>query len=93
MSSQYDYDQAMMLRAQAIDVVRAKAPTLPLAAKPLTPRPELLEREWLRGSLSRDVAYRLIVAGDFGAKEIGKLIKLLKAQRAVLSDDDGEKRH
>jgi hypothetical protein len=38
--------------------------------------------------LSKEVSYRLVVAGDLGPKEIGKLIKLLKAQQAVLSDDD-----
>jgi len=32
----------------------------------------------------------LIVSGDIGPKEIGKLIKLLDAQREVLSDDDDE---
>lgn len=49
------------------------------------------EREWLRGSLSRETSYRLIVSGELGPREIGKLIKLLKAQQAVLSDDeDGE---
>jgi hypothetical protein len=45
------------------------------------------EREWLRGPLSKEASYRLIVAGDLGPKEIGKLIKLLKAQQAVLSDE------
>lgn len=51
------------------------------------------EKEWLRGSLSKETSYRIIVSGDLGPKEIGKLIKLLKAQQAVLSDDeedDGE---
>ncbi len=48
------------------------------------------EREWLRGSLSKETSYRLIVPGDLGPKEIGKLIKILKAQKAVLSDDDSE---
>jgi len=48
------------------------------------------EREWLRGPLSKDVSYRLVVAGDLGPKEIGKLITLLKAQQSVLSGDDGE---
>lgn len=42
------------------------------------------EREWLRGPLSREVSYRLIVTGDMGAPEIGKLIKLLEAQKLVL---------
>jgi hypothetical protein len=48
------------------------------------------EREWLRGPLSKEVGYRLIVNGDLGPREIGKLIKLLEAQKAVLSDDDDE---
>jgi hypothetical protein len=48
------------------------------------------EREWLRGPLSRAAGYRLIVSGDMGPKEIGKLIKLLEAQKAVLDDEDEE---
>ncbi len=49
------------------------------------------EREWLRGPLSKETSYRLIVSGDLGPKELGKLIKLLTAQKAVLADeDDGE---
>lgn len=50
------------------------------------------EREWLRGPLSRDTSYRIVVSGDMGPKQIGKLIKLLQAQQAVLEDDedDGE---
>jgi hypothetical protein len=48
------------------------------------------EREWLRGPLAKDVNYRLIVSGDIGPREIGKLIKLLTAQKAVLSDDDDD---
>ena len=51
-------------------------------------RNEASEREWLRGSLSKEARYRLIVSGELGPKEIGKLIKLLQAQQAVLSDDD-----
>lgn len=48
------------------------------------------EREWSRGPLSKDSAYRLVVTGKLGPKEIGKLIKLLEAQKDVLSDDDEE---
>lgn len=48
------------------------------------------EREWLRGPLSKDATYRLIVTGDLGPKEIGKLIKMLEAQKEILSDDDEE---
>jgi hypothetical protein len=47
------------------------------------------EREWLRGFLSKTTAYRLIISGDMGSREIAKLIKLLEAQKAVL-DDDGD---
>jgi len=46
------------------------------------------EREWLRGPLSRGVNYKLVVTGDMGPREIGKLIKLLEAQKAVLEDED-----
>jgi hypothetical protein len=48
------------------------------------------EREWLRGDLSKakGIGYRLIVSGDVGPKEIGKLIKLLEAQKLVLDDED-----
>lgn len=48
------------------------------------------EREWLRGPLSRTTSYRLIVSGNVGARELGKLVKLLEAQRAVLEDEDDE---
>lgn len=46
------------------------------------------EREWLRGPLSKDTSYRLLVSGEMGPREIGKLIRVLEAQRAVLSEDD-----
>lgn len=48
------------------------------------------EREWARGALSRETSYRLVVAGSFGPKEIGKLIKLLEAHKAVLDDDEDD---
>ncbi len=51
-------------------------------------QPTATEREWLRGPLSRETTYRLIVSGDLGPKEIGKLIRLLEAQKSILSDDD-----
>jgi hypothetical protein len=48
------------------------------------------EKEWLRGSLSKDTEYRLLITGTIGSKQIGRLIKLLEAQKAVLDDDDDE---
>jgi hypothetical protein len=72
------------------------------AAKPPGPPPPVLpevlhgelsrisasEREWLRGPLSKEAAYRLLVTGELGSRELGKLIKLLEAQKLVLDDDD-----
>lgn len=64
-------------------------PAAPISRQPyVSVQTESGEREWLRGPLSKDVSYRLIVNGDVGPKEIGKLIKLLQAQKAVLDDDD-----
>jgi hypothetical protein len=49
------------------------------------------ETEWISNLVGRDTKVRLLVSGgEMGAKEIGKLIKLLKAQQAVLSDDDDD---
>ena len=43
----------------------------------------------MRNLVGRETKVRLLVSGgDMGPREIGKLIKLLKAQQAVLSDDD-----
>lgn len=41
----------------------------------------------MRGPLSKETSYRLLVQGELGSKEIGKLIKLLEAQRIVLDDE------
>lgn len=48
------------------------------------------EREWLRGPLSKEVGYRLVVTGELGPREIGKLIKLLEAQKMVLQEDEDD---
>lgn len=75
--------------SQEIKVDRL-APTLALSpgqdSKMMAVLPS--EREWLRGPLSKDVSYRLIVSGDLGSRELGKLIKLLEAQKLVLDDDE-----
>jgi len=60
---------------------------------PLTPSTDELQKltgetEWMRNQVGRETKVRLLVSGAMGAKEIGKLIKLLEAQRAVLSDDE-----
>lgn len=48
------------------------------------------ESEWMRNLVGRDTKVRLLVTGDMGPKEIGRLIKLLEAQKAVLDDEDNE---
>ncbi|MNY66048.1 hypothetical protein D3C86_2034150 [compost metagenome] len=46
------------------------------------------EVEASRGKLGDGVTYRLIVTGEMRSKQIGKLIKLLEAQKSVLDDED-----
>jgi hypothetical protein len=46
------------------------------------------ESEWMRNPLGRGKAVRVLVTGEMGGKEIGKLIKLLEAQKAILDDDE-----
>lgn len=46
------------------------------------------ERAWLSGPLSKELRYRILVSGEIGPKEIGKLIKILEAQKAILTDED-----
>jgi hypothetical protein len=51
------------------------------------------ERELLHGPLSRSASYRLVIKGDAGPKEIGKLIKILELQKSLLEDDEDEVAH
>jgi hypothetical protein len=62
-------------------------PSATAPADPIAPAPMGKEREYLRGVLSRDASYRLLVSGDIGPKELGRMIKLLQAQKAILEDD------
>jgi hypothetical protein len=48
------------------------------------------EREWMRNPLGRGKAVRVLVTGAMSGKDIGKLIKLLEAQKAILDDDEPE---
>jgi len=48
------------------------------------------EREFIRSPLTRDAAFRLLVSGEIGAKELSKIIKVLTLQRELLSDSDDE---
>jgi hypothetical protein len=66
------------------------APRLPFVEPVVVAKPTQGEREWLRGPLSRDgdVAYRLFVTGKMTEKELGKLIRILQAQKEVMEDFD-----
>lgn len=46
------------------------------------------EAEWMRNKLGKATDIRLLVKGEMGPREIGRLIKLLEAQKAVLEDED-----
>lgn len=64
-------------------------PTLPESSKADGELPSLKnEREFLRGPLSKIASYRLLVSGELGPKEIGKLITMLEAQKGILEDED-----
>jgi hypothetical protein len=67
------------------DAASRPSPTVP--SDPITLPSMYKEREYLRGMLSRDTSYRLLVSGDIGPKELGKMIKLLQAQKAILEDE------
>jgi hypothetical protein len=68
----------------------ASAPTFKLVDPPAALRDARPgETEWMRNKVGKDTTVSLRVSGgEMGAKEIGKLIKLLEAQKAVLSDED-----
>jgi len=78
-------------KGEAKPQIQAAPPTLPLETAALKQALGPNEKEWLRGQLSRDTNYRLMVSGEIGPKEIGKLMKILKAQQEVLSDDEEDK--
>lgn len=60
-------------------------PRLPLGDAPDAPSGEV---EWMRSRLGKDASVRLMVTGDVGAREVGRLIRLLETQRDVLQEDD-----
>lgn len=66
-------------------LVESKTPPAPMFA--LQERNEADEGEWMRIRVGQDTNVRLMVKGDMGPKEIGRLIKMLEAQKLVLEDD------
>jgi hypothetical protein len=70
------------------DALTLERPTKAAAAPSAAVAIESGEAEWMRNPLGRDTAVRLLVTGKMGGKELGKLIKLLEAQKAILDDDE-----
>ncbi len=62
-------------------------PTFPFPQEEESLSPAQGEVEWIRSRLGGDTNVRLLVKGDMGPKEIGKLIRLLEAQKLVLEED------
>lgn len=50
-------------------------------------KPQGAEAEWMRNKVGRSTNVRLLVDGEMGPKEIGRLIKLLETQRSILEED------
>lgn len=72
-------------RSIPVSEIVDKAPeTLP---RPSTTATANGETEWMYNRLGPETNVRLMVQGNMGPKEIGKLIKLLEAQKSVLEDD------
>lgn len=73
----------------------AERPSSPRFALPSTPKEDeavaLGEVEWMRNRLARETNVRLLVKGNMGPREIGNLIQILQAQKAVLESEDQEK--
>ena len=70
---------------------KPQPPMFPLGLGEIPEREPLVlagEAEWMRNKVGVGTTVRLMVSGDMGPKEIGKLIRLLEAQKAVLTDDD-----
>ncbi|MDG0853332.1 hypothetical protein [Roseateles puraquae] len=90
--------QSQPVEDAAEDVRPSAVNFSPKSLPPQSPKQQLTspempnEREWLRGMLSKDgsSAFRILVSGDISAKAIGKLIRILDAQKMVLEDDDEE---
>lgn len=69
----------------------ASPPMFKLQSGGVEAKAEAGESEWMRNLVGRETKVRLLVSGGaMGPREIGKLIKLLEAQKAVLADDDEE---
>jgi hypothetical protein len=73
-----------MAELEVLEKPRQDPPRLPLGST----SPLAEERQFLHGPLGSEVEYRLLVSGDVGPKEIGKLIRILQLQKELLEDSE-----
>ena len=67
--------------------IEAKGSSTVNPPPPILPEEPRAKQERLEGRLSKTTTYQLLISGDLGPREIGKLIKVLQAQKEILSDD------
>jgi len=84
--SQSGSDEGAMIAAGTDSVQPRKGPLAPIGGVLTQPG----EREFLRGPLSRDATYRLVVSGEIGAKELARIIKVLTLQKEMLMESEAE---
>lgn len=63
----------------------SKPPTFPIKEVEISATKG--EAEWIRNKLGPETNVRVLVTGEMGPKEIGRFIKILEAQKAVLEED------
>jgi len=72
---------------------RQSPPSMPLQSVPVTAATlqtalPVGEQEVASGKFGKSMSYRLLATGEIGAKELGKIIKLLEAYKLALEDED-----
>ena len=63
-------------------------PVIPPEEEDETRSSQSAEIEWMRNRVGRVTHVRVMVTGEMGTKEIGRLIRLLETQREVLLDEE-----
>ena len=67
---------------------QAEPPVFPMESSNEWRSQREMEIEWMRSRVGPNTEVRIVTNKELGAKEIGRLIKLLDAQRSVLEDED-----
>jgi hypothetical protein len=89
-NSQLTSSQSSIAQPRGMQLTPTAAPSAADLVEHYRPQVTLNEKEWMKGSLSKSTGFRILISGEIDAKQIGRLIKLLEAQKAVLDDDDDD---